>query len=94
MPQRREKHQAERDERDVRHDEVDRLRKIDTLARVHPFHHHDARILAQLPVELALPDVDRVDPDGAALQQAVGEAAGGRADVERHATGDVEAQLI
>ena len=36
------------------------------------------------PVELAVADVERDDAGGAPLQQDVGEAAGRRADVERH----------
>jgi len=42
---------------------------------------HDARVRAQLPGELAVADVDGVDPRGAVLEQDVGEAAGGGADV-------------
>ena len=42
----------------------------------------DARVVAKAPVELAVADVERDHPRGAALQQAVGEAAGGSADVE------------
>ena len=46
----------------------------------------DARIVAQGPVDLAVADVERDDADGAALEQDVGEAAGGGADVERLAS--------
>ena len=42
----------------------------------------DARIVAQPRVQLAVADVDADDVRGAVLQQAVGEAAGGLADVE------------
>ncbi len=51
-------------------------------ARVRPFDHGDARVLAQAPVELAVRYVQRDDVVGAALQQAVREPARGRADVE------------
>ena len=45
----------------------------------------DARVVAQRPRELAASDVDRDDVRGAPLQQAVGEAAGRRADVDARA---------
>ena len=41
----------------------------------------DPRVLAQLLVQLAMADVDGVDPAAPCLEQAVGEAAGARADV-------------
>ena len=47
--------------------------------------HDHARIAAQLPVELAVADVERDDTGRAALEQHVGEPAGRRADVERQA---------
>jgi hypothetical protein len=46
------------------------------------FAHLDARVLPDLPRELPVPDVERDDARRAALQQAVGEAAGRSADVE------------
>ena len=52
------------------------------IARVDALAHVDARVVAELVGELAVADVDRDDARGAALEQAVGEAAGGRADVE------------
>ena len=51
-----------------------------------------ARIAAQLPVELAVADVERDDMACAALQQHVGESAGRRADVERAAALDGNAR--
>ena len=63
-------------------------------ARVEALDHGHARVLAQAPVELAVGDVDRGDALGAALQQAVGEAAGRGADVEAVAPGDVDAERL
>ena len=54
----------------------------------------DARILAEAPIELALPDIDRVDPSRAALQVNVGEPAGRRADIDGDRPGDVEPERI
>ena len=83
--------ERQRDERDVDDREVARLgdeREID-VADVLALEHDDARVLAERPRELAVADVDRVDPRGAAAEQHVGEAAGRRADVERdHARRD------
>ena len=53
------------------------------LADVGALHDDDALVVAQPHVELAVAHVDGVDARGAALQQAVGEAAGRRADIER-----------
>ena len=79
---------AERDERDVDRDDVERRAVAGQIAareraRVDALDHVDARIAADLPVELAVADVERDDARGAALQQHVGEAAGRGADVER-----------
>ena len=64
------------------------------LAGVEPLDHVDPRVLAQPPVELAVGDVERDHPGGAALQQAVGEAAGRGADVEAVEPGDVDAERV
>ncbi len=45
-------------------------------------------------MELPVPDVDRVDAHGAFLQQAIGEAAGARADVGRHPSPHVDLEVI
>src|SRR5690606_33144829 len=74
-----------RDERDVDDDDVDRAGELRgrEIPRVAPLDDDHARIISQPPVELTVTDVERDDPAGAALQQHVGEAAGGGADVER-----------
>ena len=64
------------------------------MARVRALEHDDARVGAQLRVELAVADVDRVHARGAALQQAVGEAAGRRADVEADAARGIEPERV
>ena len=76
---------AQRDERDVDDDQVRRVRELlgRERAGVDALDHGHARVLAQAPVELAVGDVERDHVRRAALQQAVGEAAGGRADVQR-----------
>jgi len=82
-------HQAQRDERDVDGDHPERPRHVlrpqvpgvDALADL------DARVVAQLPVELAATDVECDHRGGAAGQQHAGEAAGRSADVEAAAPG-------
>ena len=63
-------------------------------ARVDPLEHDDAGIAPQLPVELAVADVERDDPRRAAPEQDVGEPAGRGADVERETSGHVDAEDV
>src|SRR5262245_25838359 len=53
-----------------------------------------ARVAAPLPVELPVTDVDGDDSRRTALQQAIGEAAGRGADVERRASADVDLPVL
>ena len=55
--------------------------------------HHDARIVAQLPGELAVADIDRMYLRRAMRQQHIGEAAGGGADVEADPPGRRQAEM-
>lgn len=87
-------HESKRDEGDVGYDDVHRLFDGHALARVHPLVHHDARVLTQAPIELTLAHIDRMDAFRAALQQDIGEAAGRRADIDRHLSGDVEPESL
>ena len=63
-------------------------------AGVRALDHGHPRVRAQAVVELAVGDVERRDVLRSALQQAVGEAAGGGADVQRVAAGDVDLQRV
>ncbi len=89
-------HLPQGDERDVDHDQVGRVRELVGLdrARVATLDHGHALVVAQPPVELAVGDVERDHVRGAALQQAVGEAARRGADVERLAPRDVDRQRV
>ena len=62
-------------------------------ARVDAFVQHHARVGAQFPIELAGADIDGVNARGAGLQQGVGEAAGGGADIEADLAGDVDGEV-
>ena len=87
---------AQRDERDVDGDHVEGAGQVigRQIARVDVLAHDDARVGAQAPVELPVAHVERDHLARAALQQHVGEAAGGRADVERERAGDVDAERV
>ena len=51
-------------------------------SRVGFFHHHHARIVAQFPRKLTLPDIDRKNLVHAMLQQAIREAARGCPEID------------
>ena len=53
-----------------------------------------ARILAEAEVDLAVSGVDRDHASGAVLQEAIGETAGGGADVEASFAGDVDLPML
>ncbi len=57
------------------------------MARIGAFVDGDAPVRTELPGELTVADVDRVDPRRAAVEQHVGEPAGRGADVECHQPG-------
>src|SRR5206468_3420281 len=86
----------QRDERDV-DDRERRLLAEDPRVerpRVGLLHDHHAGVLAQLGVELAHPDVHGVHAGGAALEQAVGEAAGRGAHVEADPAGHLHLEGV
>ena len=83
-----------RDERHVARDELRRERQLGERARVHALENRDARVVADLRVELPVADVERDHPRRAALEQHVGEPAGRGADVERIETGDVDPERV
>jgi hypothetical protein len=63
------------------------------MAGIGFFHDDHARVLPQFPCELPLPYIHGEDPGGPVLQQAVREAAGGRAQIERDQPGHVESKM-
>src|ERR1051326_3305611 len=64
------------------------------ISRVHAFVYHDARIVAQLPIELARAHVHRMHARRPALQQAICEATGGTANVQAHAPGHLDVEFV
>ena len=64
------------------------------MARVGFFHDDDALVLPQFPGELALADIHGKNFCRAVLQQAIGEAAGGRAEIKRDQAGDIELKMV
>ena len=87
---------AERDERDVNRDDIDERRQVRGLERscVGALDDDHARIVTQAPVELAVANVERDHADRAAFQEDVGESSRGRADVERLAAFDEDAERV
>jgi 1-acyl-sn-glycerol-3-phosphate acyltransferase len=75
--------QPQRNERNVHRKKVYRVGHLLArhLAHVGAFEVDDALVGAQLPRQLTVADVDGIDLFGAVLEHAVGEAAGGSADV-------------
>ena len=64
------------------------------MARVELFLDDDAGIVAEFPDQLIRPDIDGVDAQGTALEEAVREAAGGCADVDADPTGRVNLEGV
>ena len=58
------------------------------------FDGEDARVLAQLPGELAGGDVHSIDANRAALQEAISKASGRTADIETDEAGQINAEII
>src|SRR5882724_1498612 len=94
--ERRRQYDFEADEAGVADDAIRSVRNIGTrkMACVRALEHDNARVLAQLPGQLPVSDIDGVDLGGAARQQHVGEAAGRGADVEPDAAGRVDGEMI
>lgn len=69
---------GEGNEGQVHHGEPDFFTDVsrDHVAGVELFFHDDSGVVAEFPNKLIGPYVDGVDPDGAALEQAIGETAG------------------
>ena len=82
------------DERDVARDELGRERQRVEVARVRRARARRRGSSAQPRVELAVADVERDHPRRAALQQAVGEAAGRGAEVETVASRRIDAERV
>ena len=85
-------HLRRRDERDVHHDEIKPLGEIlrREVSRVDALAHFDARLVSQPPVDLVVTDIHGHDAPRSALQEAIREAACGRAYVETDEVPHVE----
>ncbi len=63
------------------------------IANIGLFENHDARIVAQLPSQLAVANVDGKHARGAVRKQTIGKPAGRRADVQNRFTVYVKGEL-
>jgi hypothetical protein len=61
---------------------------------VDAFHDHDPGVLAQFPGELGAADIDGIDEFGSVLEEAIGEASGGRAHIHGDGLGDIELESL
>ena len=82
------------DERDVADKEIRRKRQLADGSRVRPLEDDDTRVLADARVQLAVADVERNHARSPALQQDIGETAGGCAHVEAVPTGRIDAERV
>ena len=64
------------------------------IADIGTLHVDDSRIRTQLPIELTVADIDRIDARGAVLQHTVGESARRRADVRRRLAREYDAERL
>jgi len=62
--------------------------------RVGPLHDHNPRISPQCRIELAVPDVNRIDQGGPMLQQAVGEPPGRSPQIKADAPANRDAKRL
>jgi hypothetical protein len=78
------KNEGDRDEADVADDETDRLADIGGLqiARVSALVKNHAGVGSEFPIDLAGSGIDAMHAQSAVLEQAIGEASGGSADIE------------
>src|SRR5438477_10678592 len=82
------------DERDVADDELRRKRQLHDRACIRSLEDDDPRVLADARVQLTVTDVERDHVRGSALEQDVGEPAGGGADVETVPPGRVDRERL
>src|SRR6185312_9366197 len=85
-----------RDETDVADSNIDGLAKIGELeiAGIEIFEQENARVAAQAPVYLASARIDRMNFGRAVLEQAIGEAAGGGADIGADSAGGIDGEAL
>src|ERR1043166_1658412 len=80
----------------IDHAKIDKFR--DMLAgkktRVRLLTNNDTRIVADFPRELSLADINRINLLCPALQKAISESTGRRADVERNGAGDIDRKMV
>jgi hypothetical protein len=63
------------------------------MAGIGFFHDNNPRIVAEFPRELAPADVHGKNPGRAVLEQAVGKSAGGRPEIERAESANVQLEM-
>src|SRR5215469_3731788 len=84
------------DKRRVDHDRIEAAGKriVGKVAKIGSLDDRYARIVAQSPIELTVSDINGSNVLGSALQEAIGETASRRTNVERFQTGYVERKKL
>ena len=87
---------GKRDKRDVDRRKGNLFRDLRPrrIAYVGLLETHDAIVVSQLPVELTVAHIDRIDLHGPLLQHAVRETAGRCADIHANFTGERKRKLL
>ena len=91
----RRQHHLEADETGIADHEIDRIGDQPGVqaAGIGLFHHRDPGIGAQFPGQLAMADIDRIDPGRPPGQQDIGKAAGGGADIDGGQAGRIDGEF-
>ena len=80
----------------VYHGEINRLgnERPVYVPDIGPLEQDDSRVLAEFPVDKAIPDVNGVDALGSPLQETVGETPGRTTDVKRDQTAWIDGERV
>ncbi len=88
-------HGAKADKAGVADDDINGVGNLfgRDVTRIGLFHHDNPVVIAQFPVKLPLPDINRKDLGRTVLQKHIGKTAGRGSDINAGKTGDIDAKL-
>ena len=75
-------HLGQRDETQIRHENIDRLGQVFQMTCIGSFHYDHTVVRTEFPCQLPVADVDGIHAPCACLQEAVGKPPGRRAEVD------------
>ena len=85
---------TQRYERHIDGRDIDHLREDRDVSCIGALHHDHSGVIAEPPVKLSIPNINRVDPPSSVLKQAVGETSSRRTDICRDFGLNVQAEGI